>query len=67
MKVVITSVYENVNQEWLDWYISLLKDTPRLPGCRSIAQELKESDKAMFKSKDPSSEVEATTYYEVVR
>lgn len=67
MKVIITSTYENVDQEWLDWYLRRLANENVLPGSTWIASDLKVFGKAEFSSKDPQSEVVATTKYEVIK
>lgn len=64
MKVIVTSVYENVDQEWLEWWllrIGTLRENER------VVRELREGKVSAFSSKDPSSAVVATTTYEVVR
>lgn len=67
MKVVITTTFKNVNQEWLDDYINRLEAEPVLPGCMSLASQLREKDIAVFRSKDPSSDVTGETEYRVER
>lgn len=67
MKMRIETVYENVDQEWLDWYLKRLANEQVLPGSNVIVEELKECGHAVFSSKDPSSDCVATTTYEVLK
>ena len=67
MKVTIETIYENVDQGWLDWYLKRLGNEQVLPGSTNIIKELKENGYASFSSKDPSSNVIATTKYKVVK
>ena len=65
MKVVITTTYENVDQEWLDWYLKRLAMSEVLPGSMSLTEKIQNDGFAEFSSKDPESDVVATTKYEV--
>jgi hypothetical protein len=62
MKVIVTSTYENVNLEWLGWWLNRLET---LPENKAVVRELRETGSASYSSKDPTSEVTATTTYEV--
>lgn len=63
MRLEIKTVFENVDQEWLDWYLARLENEEVLPGSTLIVKQLKEIHHAAFSSKDPSSDVVATTSY----
>lgn len=67
MELQITTTYENINQEWLDWYYRRLANEEVLPGSTSIVKELKIYGNASFVSKDPSSDVVAITEYQVTK
>lgn len=66
MKFVITTTYENVDDEWLDWYLKRLKAAEVTPGSTGCADTVREDGYAEFSSKDPTSAVIATTSYEVI-
>lgn len=55
MKLVLTTVYENVDQDWLDWWLA---EFGRRYGAKSLPHTLT--------SKDPTSDVVGTTTIEVV-
>lgn len=63
MKVRIETVYENVDRKWLKWYLKRLRTEGGLP---IVAEELEECGHAVYASKDPTSDVMATSTYEVV-
>lgn len=65
MKVIVTSTYENVDQEWLDWWLERLSVHSPLPGGREAASTLQSETFSSFSSKDPTSDVIATTTYEI--
>lgn len=65
MKLSIETVYENFDQEWLNWYLNRLSQSEELPGSDTITQELKETGHAVFASKDPESKCFATTTYRI--
>lgn len=67
MTVKITTTYRNVDQEWLDWYLKRLANEQLLPGSTSIADKLKDAGRAIFESSDPSSDITATTEYQVLK
>lgn len=67
MKVIVTSTYENVDKEWLDWWLKRLAAAEVMPGSMSIVSELIKNGSAKFISRDPTSDVVATTKYEVIR
>lgn len=65
MRVEIKSVYENVDEAWLEWWLKRLEHNEVMHGSRVIVQELKDCGDATFSSKDPTSPVVATTYYKI--
>lgn len=67
MKVIIETKYENADQEFVDWYLERLAVEEVIPGSTTISEELKESGHAVFVSKDPTSEVVATTTYRIIK
>lgn len=66
MTVTVITTYRNVDQEWLDWYLKRLANEQVMPGSTTIAAELRDCGHALFCSKDPDSEVIATTEYRVL-
>lgn len=64
MRVIVTSTYENVDSEWLEWWLNRIA---KFPENVEVVRELREGNTAAFSSKDPSSQVVATTTYEVQR
>lgn len=67
MKVVITTTYENVDQAWLGWWVGRLESSEGILGSVKVASTLLREGRAEWSSKDPTSEVIATTKYEVIR
>lgn len=65
MRLRIETVYENVDQQWLDWYLNRLANAQVMPGSTMISEELKECGHAVFSTKDPNSYCVATTTYEI--
>ena len=65
-KFRITTEYSNVDQAFLAWYYERLANEEVMPGSTVIVEELKECGHACFTSKDPDSNVVATTTYEVI-
>lgn len=65
LKLTITTTYENVDQEWLDWWFDRLANEQVMPGSTVIVEELKECGHAVFTSKDPDSDVIGSTAYQV--
>lgn len=64
MRIIIKTIYENANEEWLEWWLSNL-DT--LPSNHKVTEALRKTGKAIFESKDPSSDVIGRTEYEIIR
>lgn len=62
MKITVTSTYENVDGEWLHWWLNRLMS---LPENEAVAHEIMNKGFASYTSKDPSSEVVATTTYKL--
>ena len=60
MKLVVKTVYLNVNKEWVEWYIDRLKNQSEL---MEVANYLEKERYASYMSKDPTSLVVATTTY----
>lgn len=67
MEMIITTTYSNIDQEWLDWYLKRLANEEALPGSTLIIKDLKSCGQAAFTSKDPTSDVIATTEYEIIK
>lgn len=67
MTMRIETVYENVDQKWLDWYLKRLGNEEVFPGSTVIVEELKECGHAVFSSKDPTGPCIATTTYEIFK
>lgn len=65
MRVTVETIYENVDQEWLDWWLRRLAKANHMPGSTAIVEELKESGCACFASKDPTSDCTAKTTYRI--
>lgn len=63
MRIVLKTVYENVNEDWLAWYIKNLKQG----GVPISFDEFKKGEVCSFSSKDPTGPVVATTSYQVER
>lgn len=66
MTFTITTGYENINQEWLDWYLERLASQDVMPGSTGVVDSIKKLGRASFTSKDPISEVVGTTQYVLV-
>ncbi len=67
MKLIITTTYENINQEFLDFYLKRMENAEVLPGSMKIVKELKKKGFASFVSKSPESLAIGTTTYEIVK
>lgn len=67
MKIKVTTIYESVDQQWLDWYLKRLSDPEAFPGAMQIAKDLEEYGQASFSTDDPTSKVIGTTEYLIVR
>jgi hypothetical protein len=67
MKFIITTTYEQCDQEFIDWYLERLKNEEVMPGSMTIVDELKSANFASFTSKDPSGPTIATTTYEILK
>lgn len=67
MRLEIKSVYENIDQDWLNWWVDRMKKEAPMPGVDVIVDELIETGDAVFASKDPTSPSIATTYYKLDR
>lgn len=67
MKLKISMTYDNISNEWLEWYLKRLSNEEVLPGSTKIIEDLKEYGHASFSSKDPTSSAVATTEYLIVK
>lgn len=65
MKLVITTTYNNIDEEWLVWYKARMMMGPK--ELRKVAEDFKKNNKATYESKDPSSDVNGVTTYEVLK
>lgn len=63
MKLIIETVYDNIDQDWLDWYCDRL-DIAEVP---IDISKFKIGLGVSFSSKDPTSEVIATTSYGLIK
>lgn len=63
MYVKVVSIYNNVDDEWLEWWLKRMENEQVMPGCKKIIKELRGKGYARFSSKDPTSKVEAVTTY----
>lgn len=62
MKLIIETVYENITEEWFEWWLS------RFPKDDESALALRDGDTyVQYSSKDPTSNVFATTTYRIER
>lgn len=62
MKLVLTTTYDNVDAEWLAWYIKRLGEG----GLGVQAINLEKHGRAVLESNDPTSKATARTTYEVI-
>lgn len=65
MKFIITTTYDRVDDEWLEWYLNRMENEEVLPGCREIIKSLRKNLTASFVSHDANSDVVATTNYRI--
>lgn len=63
MKLVLTTTYHDIDDEFVEWYIKRLRMAPELD---SVADQLQDFGRAEFKSKDPTSSVHAVTEYVIL-
>lgn len=67
MKLVLTTVYDNIDEKWLSWYINYLAYAPQ-PEVQEVAEKLKAFGFAKFSNADPTDpKVIGTTTYELHR
>lgn len=66
MKIVVTTIYENVDQKWLDWYLGRLASADEMPSSTKLVENLKKYRVASFSSKDPESDIVGTTRYYIL-
>lgn len=64
MKIVVTTTYQHVDEEWFDSYMNHLRSGP--PEVRGIVDHLIKTGRAAFRTPDPTSKVIGTTTYEVI-
>jgi len=63
LKIVIQTVYENVDKKWLKWWLKnsgMIKENP------GVAEALSNGENYVFQSKDPTSKVTGTTTYTIL-
>lgn len=60
MKIIIKTTYENVNDEFLDNWLSQVGALPEL---HDVQADLRNGGKAVFVSKDPDSDCVGKTEY----
>ena len=65
MKLIIKTVYDNIDNQWLQWYLDRLENSNVLPGSMSISKKLARDGNAEYLSKDPTSNTTAITTYEI--
>jgi hypothetical protein len=63
MKITVTTTYEPIDQEWLEWYISQLKKG-KVP---IDFDAMKKGFPVSFTSKDPTSQTKAITIYTLTK
>lgn len=63
VKIVLKTIYENVDGDFLAWYIKQLK-SEHVP---IDFDDFENGEKVVLQSKDPTSEVIGTTTYQVLR
>lgn len=65
LKIVVTTIYENVDQDWFDTYIEYLRTGPE--DVQAIVDHFIDTGRAAIRSPDPSHPtVIGTTTYEVI-
>lgn len=62
MKLTLVTVYENLNEEWLVWYLNRLKSS-KIPDLIETAKNLEKGEPYSFTTLD--GKVIATTRYEL--
>lgn len=66
MILKITTIYSNVDQEWLDWYLDRLKLSED-ENLINIGIELSEGNDCGFTTRDPTSKVVGRTEYQLTK
>lgn len=61
MKIIVKSVYEDVDQKFLDWYLDQIKKA----GVPIDYEAARRGETTGFRSKDPISGASATTSYRI--
>ena len=51
MRIILQTIYEPVNEEFIEWYLLNLESNGRM----NVAKDLKANGRAEMKSKDPTS------------
>lgn len=68
MKIVITTTYDGVNDDFVEYYLKRMEGAPVLPGCQSVVPMLRKHGMATMTSPaDPYGPAIATTTYQIVR
>lgn len=60
MRITIKTTYENVDEAWLEDWLTRVGKTP---GLSIVAEELRECGHAVYVSKDPTSDCTGKTEY----
>ncbi len=63
MKFIITTVYENVDEGWMQWWLS----QPKPPEVQKPMEDLKEKGYEAHVSKDPTGPAMGTTTWRIIR
>jgi hypothetical protein len=65
VNLYLTTVYENVDAEWLEWYLDRLESSG-YPEQIRIAKSLRNAEECSFSSNDPTNpNLKATTTYRI--
>lgn len=68
MKIVITTTYDGVNEDFVEYYLKRMEKAPVLPGCQSVVPALRKFGVAsMVSQADPYGPGVATTTYAIHR
>lgn len=68
MKIVITTTYAGVSDDFVERYLKRMEGAPVLPGCQSVVPALRKHGVAtMTSSADSRGRGIATTTYEIIR
>ena len=63
MKLTLTTTYENISEEWLDWYLNRLRNSG-FPYVKKAADALEKGKSYSWSDQDPEDpKIVATTSY----